>query len=98
MTRRLVVRPQAIAEFVEARDWFDAQRPGLGQEFVMEVDLTMFDVHARPESFPAVHGEKRRAIVHRFPYGVFFRIVGDTIVILGIIHGRRNPERWRHRQ
>jgi plasmid stabilization system protein ParE len=98
VTRRLVVRSQAIAELVEARDWFDAQRSGLGQEFVMEVDLTLSEVHARPESFPAVYGEKRRAIVHRFPYGVLFRIVGDTIVILGIIHGRRNPESWRRRQ
>jgi plasmid stabilization system protein ParE len=95
---RLVLRPQALAELVAARDWFDAQRPGLGQEFVVEVDVTMSEVLTRPESFPLVHGEKRRAIVHRFPYGVFFRIVDDAIVILGIIHGRRDPESWRHRQ
>lgn len=98
MTRRLVVRPQATAELLEARDWFDAQRPRLGEEFVFEVDVTMSAVLSRPESFPVIHGEKRRAIVHRFPYGVFFRIVDDAIVILGIVHGRRDPQSWRHRQ
>jgi plasmid stabilization system protein ParE len=98
VSARLVVRPQATAELVEARDWFDAQRPGLGHEFMLEVDVTMSEVLSRPESFPLVHGETRRAIVHRFPYGVFFRIGADASVILGIIHGRRDPESWRHRQ
>lgn len=98
MIRRLVVRPQAATELLEAQQWFDEQRTGLGQEFGLEVDLTVSEVLTRPESFPRVHGEMRRAIVHRFPYGVFFRIVADTIVILGIIHGHRNPESWRNRR
>jgi len=80
--------------FAVARD--DA--PGLGREFAVEVDLTMTAVLDRPESFPQVHGATRRAIVHRFPYGVFFRVAAAEIVILGIVHGRRNPSRWRQRQ
>jgi plasmid stabilization system protein ParE len=95
---RLVVRPQAATELLEAQQWFDEQRTGLGQEFGLEVDLTVSEVLTRPESFPRVHGEMRRAIVHRFPYGVFFRIVADTILILGIIHGHRNPESWQNRR
>jgi plasmid stabilization system protein ParE len=83
---------------LEAQQWFDEQRTGLGQEFGLEVDLTISEVLTRPHSFPQVHGEMRRAIVHRFPYGVFFLIVADTIVVLGIIHGHRNPESWRNRR
>ena len=98
MTPRLVVRPQAAAELLEAQQWFDEQRTGLGQEFGLEVDLTISEVLIRPESFPRVHGEMRRAIVHRFPYGVFFRIGADAIVVLGIIHGHRDPESWRQRR
>lgn len=98
MNPRLVVRPQAATELLEARRWFDEQRHGLGQDFVVEVDLTISAVLGRPESFPQVHGAIRRAIVHRFPYGVFFRITTNAIVILGVIHGRRNPESWRQRR
>ena len=98
MTFRLVVRPQAEAELLEARDWFEGQEAGLGQEFALEVDLTISRIIERPEIFPQVHGPKRRAIVHRFPYGVFFRIVEGTVVILGIVHARRNPQRWQQRQ
>jgi plasmid stabilization system protein ParE len=97
VTGRLVVRPQAATELLKARQWFDTQRPGLGNEFALEVDLTLSEVLARPGSFPQVHGATRRAIVRRFPYGVFFRIAGDVVVILGIVHGHRDPRIWRQR-
>jgi plasmid stabilization system protein ParE len=40
----------------------------------------------------------RRAILRRFPYGVFFRTTTDEIIILGVIHGRRHPRQWRSRR
>ena len=98
MSVRLVVRPEAEAELFAARDWYDNQRVGLGQEFVNEVRETVSEVATRPLTFPKVHGEMRRAILRRFPYGVFFRIVTDEIIILGIIHGRRHPRQWRSRR
>lgn len=98
MNLRLVVRPQAEAELQAARDWYDTQRSGLGQDFVDQVRETIVSVAERPASFPKVHGEVRRAILRRFPYGVFFRTTTEDIVILGIIHGRRHPRLWRSRQ
>jgi plasmid stabilization system protein ParE len=94
---RLVVRPQAQAELLAARRWYDHQRAGLGGEFAREVDLAVSAVLERPLSFPTVHKAIRRAIVRRFPYGVFFRILSDEIVILGIVHGHREPNHWRRR-
>ena len=98
MTRRLVVRPQAETELLEARDWYDQQQTGLGERFAREVDLTVSAVVDRPLSFPLVDDATRRAIVWRFPYGVFFRVLPDEIVILGIVHGHRQPSRWRERR
>jgi hypothetical protein len=91
VTARLVVRPEAATELREAREWFDAQRPGLGNEFVSEVDLTISGL-ARPESFLQVHGPTRRAIVHRFPYGVFFSKCPDAIVILDRLRASRSTD------
>ena len=98
MTRRLVVRPQAQSEILEARHWYDQQQAGLGEQFALEVDLTVSAVLERPLSFPVVHVATCRAIVRRFPYGVFFHILLDEIVILGIVHGHRKPSRWRERR
>ena len=42
-------------------------------------------------------GETRRAVVRRFPYGIYFRVLGDEIIVTGVIHGRRHPRRWQSR-
>lgn len=98
MNVRLVVRPEGEAELVAARDWYDARRAGLGQDFVDEVAATSAAIAMRPLSFPKVHGEMRRAILRRFPYGVFFRATPEEAIILGIVHGRRHPREWRSRR
>ena len=49
-----------------------------------------------PAAFPCVHGAVRRLVVRRFPYAVYFREVGDEIVVLAI-HGRQDPNRWQER-
>jgi hypothetical protein len=35
----VVLRPAARAEFDEAVDWYEQQRPGLGVDFVTQVQL-----------------------------------------------------------
>lgn len=39
---------------------------------------------------------RRRLVVRRFPYAVYFREVGDEIVVL-TIHGRQNLQRYQDR-
>lgn len=98
MTSRLVVRPQAEEELLGARDWYDGQRAGLGQEFVDDVREALDAVSTRPLTFPKVAGETRRAILRRFPYGLFFQATSNEVVVLAIIHGRRHPQRWKSRR
>lgn len=98
MSARVVVRLQAEAELLAARDWYENQRAGLGQEFVNEVREAVSAIAARPLTFPKVHGEMRRVILRRFPYGVFFQTTTAEILILGVLHGRRHPQQWKSRQ
>ena len=42
MNWQVVARPQAETDVVEAADWYDTQRAGLGDEFIDEI-LTVFD-------------------------------------------------------
>jgi plasmid stabilization system protein ParE len=52
---------------------------------------------ANPESFPVVLQDVRRARLHRFPYGLFFRVLPDALVVLACFHARRDPRRWQGR-
>ncbi len=90
----LVIAPRASAEIRVAAAWYDEQRRGLSIEFLHALDQTFDQIAEHPASFPAVRGPVRRALVMRFPYGVFFAEEADGIVVLSIQHTRRNPQRW----
>lgn len=98
MTPRLVFRPQAEAEVLDARAWYEEQRPGLGQTFAAAVDRALAGIVQNPLAYPCVHGETRRALVQRFPYAIYFRVVSDELVVLAVMHGRRLPRRWQSRR
>lgn len=97
MTRKVVFRPQADQEVQSARSWYEDQRPGLGAQFSDAIDHAVERIALSPLAFPAVHGETRRAVVWRFPYGVYFRLFADTVVVTAVMHGRRHPRRWQSR-
>ena len=96
--RNHIFRPAAAADIARAHAWYEAQREALGEEFLAEVRNTMEAVLDRPEAYPIVHRETRRALVHRFPYGLFYRVVNDTVVFVACFHARRNPSGWKQRR
>ena len=98
MTPRLVLRPQAEAELLHARDWYEEQRAGLGGAFAKEVDWALTRIVQAPLAYPRTRGETRRALVRHFPYAIYFHAMPDEIVVLAVIHGRRHPRRWQSRR
>ena len=97
MNRRVIFRPAARQDFLDASAWYEERRPGLGDRFATSVERALETVAKSPELFPVVHHDIRRALVRPFPYGVFYRIRGDTIHVLAVLHGRRDPTIWQSR-
>lgn len=98
MTPRLVFRPEAEAEVLDARSWYERERVGLGVIFAVAVEATFTAILQNPLTYPRVKGDTRRALVRRFPYAVYFRPVDDEIIVLAVMHGRRSPRQWRSRR
>jgi len=97
MTWRLIVRPEAERDLSEAYEWYEAQVPGLGAQFVEEFERTLESIQQFPEKQAAIYRDVRRALTHRFPYLVFYVIHEDTISVLGVLHASRDPRAWRRR-
>ena len=97
MTLRVVFRRAARREFDDAADRYDEQRPGLGEEFIFEIDQAVVKAADSPERYPIVFGDIRRTVARRFPYSVYFRVRRDSMVVLSVFHGRRNPAVWQRR-
>ena len=97
MTPELVVRRPAERDLLEAQQWYDDQRVGLGAEFRNEVDRLFQRLLRSPEMYPAVHRGARRAVLRRFPYLVFFAAEEKRIVVLACFHTSRDPRRLEER-
>ena len=90
-------RAEATSEVVLTREWYDAQRPGLGDDFVRSLDQVVGLVSEFPEAFPEISLGLRRALLGRFPYALYYRVTGDVIDVIACLHARRSPSRWQGR-
>ena len=97
MNYTIRIRRQAAAEFKETTRWYESKRTGLGRKFAHVVDDALSLAAESPERFPELHNDIRRVLVKRFPYGVFNRINHSEVIVLAIVHLRRDPARWRNR-
>ncbi len=97
MTRRILFRPEAEAELIEAAEWYETRGLGLGAEFLRALDATIANIARHPFASRVVFGEVRRALLRRFPYSVIYALPDDEILIVACIHGKRDPNQWKQR-
>jgi plasmid stabilization system protein ParE len=97
MTVAVRLRPEAEQDLADAAAWYEEQLPGLGNRFLDEVLSTFSAIAEAPHRYPMLHRDTRRALIHRFPFGVYFRVESTAIVVLAVMHGSRNPRRWKTR-
>lgn len=97
MSLRLRIRPEAEHDLEDAAIWYEEQRSGLGQEFLDEILQCMQRVTEHPELYSMLYRNTRRALARRFPFGVFYRVEERFIVVVAVMHGSRDLQRWKQR-
>lgn len=98
MTLPMVFRPVAQAEFDAAAAWYEGQQPGLGNDFVAEVQQVFDTIANHPERYPIADGDVREALVSRFPYCIYYRVKPDRVVVIAVFHTSRDPSIWQGRK
>ncbi len=101
---KIVLHAGATAELEleEAEDWYEEQRPGLGDDLAAEVDRALEIPRETPETWPRWPGSPpvpclRRFLLTRFPYALAYVAERDRVVVLAVAHGKRRPGYWFHR-
>jgi plasmid stabilization system protein ParE len=97
MPVELVIAPEAELDIAEAYVWYEGRRAGLGEEFLSAVDACVESIRRRPEMYPVVHDDYRRALTRRFPYAVFYEHSAARVTIYAVFHTSRDPAKWRQR-
>lgn len=81
----------------DAYKWYEAQRKGLGENFLLCIEQALSKILRNPENFSVVYRDVRRAMIQRFPFGVFFVSRSGTLSVLAVLHARRHPNAWKSR-
>lgn len=84
--RTLILLPRAEVDLFDAAVWYEGEREGLGRALESDFDGVIARIHASPLQFPEVEPEVRRAMLSRFPYGVFFVVDDKVITVFAVLH------------
>jgi len=74
--------------------FYEGQAPGLGLEFVAEVERSIERLKTYPELGAPMRKGARKLLVRRFPYLVIYRVEQARVLVLAVGHQRRHPDFW----
>jgi len=94
---KVYIRPDAEKDIETAATWYEMQREGLGKAFLDEVLHAFETISDNPQMYVVVHRHTHRALIHRFPFAVYYRIEEDSLVVVAVMHGSRHPKQWQNR-
>ena len=95
MSYRVYVRGAAERDLSEAQRWYEQQQPGLAAEFSTEFNATLEILEETPLIYQELYRGIRRAILHRFPYLVWYRVQNAEVAVLACTHGKVRPGKLR---
>ena len=95
MPYKIEIRPLAAIEIIEAYDWYEMQRAGLGIEFLDELEIFYDSMIRNPETYSYYAKPVREGKVKRFPYTVVYEIFDGAIVVYSVFMAKQNPDKKR---
>ena len=88
---RVVFRPQAVKELLEAQAWYEARAVGLGAEFARAFEVALQAACRQPLGFAEAEEGCRRVVLRRFPFSLYYRASADELLVVAVFHHRRAP-------
>ena len=93
----ITFHPDAESEITEVARYYEAHRPGLGSDFLGEVERGLDQISTNPEASQRIARRVRRKPLWRFPYNLIYAVYPDRIRIVACAHRKRRPFYWRKR-
>ncbi len=95
MANKLVISSFAHEEEVEAYEWYELQRAGLGDEFLLELEFAYLKISNNPLYFSFIDENKklRDFLLPRFPFVIVFIVRNDFIEVIAVHHCKKHPSK-----
>jgi plasmid stabilization system protein ParE len=97
VTLEIIVSREARSDIAEGATEYRAISHALSERFGEELERVYSYVSEYPEMYPVVYKNFRRALLHKFPYSVFYTVERFNILIVGVVHQSRDESTWKRR-
>ncbi len=87
----------ALEEFLGAIEFYRDQAPGLGEDFIEDVERSIALFTEFPSLGSPAPSATRRVHLSRFPYSLVYLVADDVIRVIAVEHQSRRPGFWRDR-
>ncbi|WP_198305875.1 type II toxin-antitoxin system RelE/ParE family toxin [Arcobacter vandammei] len=89
---KIEISKPAWFEILEAQDYYNLQKDGLGNIFKYEVKKTFVSIEKFPNLYPNITKNIKRCLLYKFPYTVFYSLIeNEKILILSVAHQKKKP-------
>ena len=91
--------PEFFNDLVDAVDWYNDRKIGLGERFFNEVKKQTADLSTSALLFAVRYDDIRCVSIKKFPYMVHYRVNErtSTVKVEALFHTRRDPKIWHER-
>ena len=87
----LIIKDRALRMTLEAYDWYEVQKKGLGEEFLAELDTSYKKIQTHPTFYSIIKKNYRQVSLKRFPYVIVYEIIKSQVIVFAVFHTSRNP-------
>ena len=94
---KLTFHPDVSNEIKVSYNWYQEKAEGLGEDFINELESAYRAIIEFPQTWPKFQKGFRRFLLSRFPFSVIYRINGNEIYVVAVMHQSRKPNYWVNR-
>ncbi len=89
--------PEALEEYLGAVSYYADISPQLAESFIKSVESGVEEILTYPGAWQIVEEDVRRYLIKRFPFGIYYCIESNRIMIYAVMHMSRDPKYWKDR-
>lgn len=94
----VVIGTAAAAEVEDDVEFYNARRPGKGDEFRDAVESALTAVGRYPKASSPYGRRYRKKLVTGFPHSVFYTEYPAYVWVAAVYHSSREPDAWMNRE
>ena len=89
----LEIKEEAINDIKEAYIYYEENRIGLGERFIVTLDFYFNRITEYPENYQQRKKPYREAFIKDFPFLIIYEITDNKIIVYAVFNTSKNPKK-----